>query len=103
MDEFNNKLKKARNNSAPGLNGVPYILYKRCPKVARLLYGYLKGLWKKNTVSKAWRKAEGIFIPKEEGAGEIEKIMTMSLLNVEGELFFAMKAERLTQYIMSNK
>ena len=101
--EFNSKLKKARNNSAPGPNGVPYLLYKRCPKVARLLYGYLKGLWKKNTVSKVWRKAEGIFIPKEEGAQEVEKFRTISLLNVEGKLFFAMKAERLTQFIMSNK
>ena len=54
-------------------------------------------------MSKAWRRAEGIFIPKEEGAKEVEKYRTISLLNVEGKLFFAMKAERLTQFIKANK
>ena len=101
--EFNSKLRKARNKSAPGPNGVPYLVYKRCPKVARLLFGYLKGMWKKGAVSKAWRKAEGIFIPKEDGAEEVEKFRTISLLNVEGKLFFAMKADRLTQFIMANE
>ena len=101
--EFNTKLRKARNKSAPGPNRVPYLLYKRCPKVARLLYGYLKGMWKKGSVSKAWRKAEGIFIPKVDGTKEVEKFRTISLLNVEGKLFFAMKSERLTKFIMANK
>ena len=31
--EFNNKLRKARNKSAPGPNGVPYLVYKRRPNV----------------------------------------------------------------------
>ena len=101
--EFSRKLKKTRNKSAPGPNGVPYLLYKRCPKVARLLFGYLKGLWKKKAISKAWRKAEGIFIPKEEGATKVGKFRTISLLNVEGKLYFALKAERLTQYIVANR
>ena len=101
--EFNRKLRKARNKSAPGPNGIPYLLYKRCPKVSRLLFGYLKGLWRKNVVSKAWRKAEGLFIPKEEGATEIGKFRTISLLNVEGKLFFGMKSDRLTQYVLANR
>ena len=100
--EFNALLRKSRNKSAPGPNGVPYLVYKKCPGVARLLFGYLKGMWRKNTVSKAWRKAEGVFIPKEEGASEVGKFRTISLMNVEGKLFFAMKAARLTQYVMAN-
>ena len=43
--EFNSKLRKARNKSAPGPNGVPYVVYKSCPNVARQLLGCLKGLW----------------------------------------------------------
>ena len=101
--EFNRKLRKTRNKSAPGPNGVPYLLYKRCPKVARLMFGYLKGLWKKKAISKAWRKADGIFIPKEEGAKEVRKFRTISLLNVEGKIYFALKADRLTQFIQGNR
>ena len=102
LSEFSQKLRKARNNSAPGPNGVPYLVYKRCPGVAKLLFGYLKGMWRKNTVSRAWRKAEGIFIPKTEGAKDIGKFRTISLLNVEGKLFFALKSDRITKYVMAN-
>ena len=82
-NEFNARLRKTRNKSAPGPNGVPYIVYKKCPGVAKLLWGYLKGLWRKNQISKEWRNAEGIFIPKENGAEDIGKFRTISLLNVE--------------------
>ena len=100
--EFSNRLRKTRNKSAPGPNGVPYLVYKRCPGVAKLLWRYLKGMWKKNSISKEWRKAEGIFIPKEEGAEDVEKFRTISLLNVEGKLFFGLKAERLLKYALAN-
>merc|ERR1711942_4001 len=39
--EFNKHLRKTRSKSAPGPNGVPYIVYKRCPGLARLLFFYL--------------------------------------------------------------
>ena len=100
--EFNDQLKKTRNKSAPGPNGVPYLVYKRCPGLARLLWGYLKGLWKRNKISRAWRQAEGVLIPKEDGAKEVEKFRTISLLNVEGKLFFALKAKRLLTFALAN-
>ena len=101
--EFNNRLRRTRNKSAPGPNGVPYLVYKRCPGVAKLLWYYLKGMWKKNSISKEWRKAEGVFIPKEDGAEDVEKFRTISLLNVEGKLFFGLKAERLLKFAIVNE
>ena len=101
--QFNRILRKTRNKSSPGPNGVPYLVYKRCPGVARQLYSYLRGMWRKNIISRTWRKAEGIFIPKVENAKEVGKFRTISLLNVEGKLFFALKAERMTEYCMKNK
>ena len=101
--EFAMKLRKTRSKSAPGPNGVPYLVYKRCPGVARLLWGYLRLLWRKNVVSDAWREAEGVFIPKEEGASVVKKFRTISLLNVEGKLFFSMKADRITDFLVDNR
>ena len=100
--EFSNRLRKTRSKSAPGPNGVPYLVYKRCHKVANLLWQYLKGMWKKNLVSDEWRKAEGLFIPKEEDAETVEKFRTISLLNVEGKLYFALRADRLLSYALDN-
>ena len=101
--EFNKQLRKTRSKSAPGPNGVPYIVYKRCPGLARLLFSYMRGMWKNKAISKSWRKAEGIFIPKEDGATSVEKFRTISLLNVEGKLYFALWSDRLVTYTLSNK
>ena len=97
--EFANKLRKTRSKSAPGPNGVPYLVYKRCPGVARLLWNYLRLLWRRNKMSDSWREAEGIFIPKEDDATTVDKFRTISLLNVEGKLFFSIKADRLTDFL----
>ena len=103
LSEFNKHLRKTRSKSAPGPNGVPYLVYKRSPGLARQLFLYLKGLWKNKVISKSWRKAEGIFIPKEDGATSVEKFRTISLLNVEGKLYFALWSDRLVTYTLSNK
>ena len=103
LKEFQQVLKKARTKSSPGPNGVPYRLYKKCPGVARLLWNYIKGLWKRNKMSETWRKADGVLIPKEDGASKIEKFRTISLLNAEGKIFWKLKADKLTQYVMKNK
>ena len=100
--EFANKLRKTRSKSAPGPNGVPYLVYKRCPGVAKLLWSYLRLLWRRNIVSNAWRQAEGVFIPKEEGASTVYKFRTISLLNVEGKLFFSLKADRITDFLLAS-
>ena len=97
------RLRRTRSKSAPGPNGVPYLVYKRCPGLARLLFSYMKGMWKKNAISNSWWKAEGIFIPKEDGATSVEKFRTISLLNVEGKLYFALWADRLVSYTLANK
>ena len=100
--EFTKKLRKTRTKSAPGPNGVPYKVYKRCPEVSKLLYQYLRSLWAKNSISDTWREAEGVFIPKEENASSVEKFRTISLLNVEGKLFFSLKSERIIDYVLAN-
>ena len=101
--EFNKRLRRTRSKSAPGPNGIPYLVYKRCPGVAKLLWSYIKGMWRKNMISDAWRKAEGVFIPKEDGATSVEKFRTISLMNVEGKLYFALRADRLLKYTLQNQ
>ena len=102
LREFTEKLKRTRSKSAPGPNGVPYLVYKRCPEVAKIMYKYLRGLWIKNQISESWKEAEGVLIPKEDGATDISKFRTISLLNVEGKLYFSFKAKRLLDYTLAN-
>ena len=42
LKEVRDFVKKARSGSAPGPNGIPYKVYKACPKVLRVLWNLLK-------------------------------------------------------------
>ncbi|KAL7833617.1 hypothetical protein AOLI_G00285770 [Acnodon oligacanthus] len=52
--------------------------------------------------SEQWRFAEGVWIPKEEESKTIDQFRTISLLSVEGKIFFCIVARRLTDYLLRN-
>ena len=45
LNEINAVVQKARAKSAPGTNGVLYLLYKTCPNVLKWLHKILRGAW----------------------------------------------------------
>ncbi|GFO24927.1 reverse transcriptase [Plakobranchus ocellatus] len=93
---------KARAKSVPGPNGVPYLLYKRCPNVLKKLHKILRSAWKNIKISKEWMTAEGMYIPKEQDSKGINQFRPIPLLNVEGKIFFSVMASRLTKYLTEN-
>ncbi|XP_052245600.1 uncharacterized protein LOC127854577 [Dreissena polymorpha] len=103
LAEVKDVVKKARAGSAPGPNGIPYKVYKMCPRLLRRLWRLIKVVWRKGQVPECWQKAEGLFVPKETNSHNISQFRTISLLNVEGKIFFAVLARRLTTYLTANK
>ncbi|GFO47393.1 reverse transcriptase [Plakobranchus ocellatus] len=93
---------KARAKSAPGPNGVPYLLYKDAPTFSRSYTKYYEVHGKNIKISKEWMTAEGVCIPKEQDSRGINQIRPISLLNVEGKIFFSVMASRLTKYLTEN-
>ena len=53
-------------------------------------------------MSRDWNVANGVYIPKEQNSSDIGQFRPISLLNVEGKMFFAVLAKRLTRYLLSN-
>ncbi len=100
--EIQEVVAKARTKSAPGPNGVPYVVYKRCPGVLKRLFRILRCAWAKKIVCKEWQTAEGIFIPKERESVRLDQFRPISLLNVEGKIFFAVIAKRLSNFLVGN-
>ncbi|KAK7906627.1 hypothetical protein WMY93_015239 [Mugilogobius chulae] len=100
--EVQGVVKKARAASAPGPSGIPYRVYKKCPKLLRRLWKLLKRVWKKGAVPPSWQKAEGCFVPKELGSDCINQFRTISLLSTECKIFFSVVAKRLSSYIVDN-
>ncbi|KAJ7998144.1 hypothetical protein DPEC_G00219550 [Dallia pectoralis] len=62
----------------------------------------MKVVWQKQAIPTAWRRAGSILIPKEKDSVEISQFRQISLLNVEGKIFFSVVARRLTAYLEKN-
>ena len=50
-DEIRRIVSKSRNKSTPGPNGIPFLLYKKCPNVLKWLHANLKLAWKNRHIS----------------------------------------------------
>ncbi len=100
--EVENTVKQARTASAPGPNGVPYRLYKNTPGVLKVLWKLMKVTWEKSIILKAWRRAGGILISKEKNSSTIHQFRQISLLNVEGKIFFSVVAQRHSAFLKKN-
>ncbi|XP_049336392.1 uncharacterized protein LOC125802421 [Astyanax mexicanus] len=102
LKEVEEVVKAARSASAPGPSGTPYLVYKRCPGLLRHLWKILKVIWRRGKVADQWRHAEGVWIPKEENSRDISQFRTISLLSVEGKVFFSIVSRRLTEFLLKN-
>ncbi|KAI5086482.1 hypothetical protein C0J45_23354, partial [Silurus meridionalis] len=99
--EVEQTVRRARAASSTGPNGVPYKLYKNAPAVLRFLWKLMRVVWQKE-IPTSWRRAGGILIPKEKDSAEIRQFRQISLLNVEGKIFFSVVAHRLAGYLQRN-
>ncbi len=101
--EVEEVVRRARAKSAPGPSGVPYKVYKNCPKLRQWLWRSLKVIWRRGRIAQAWRYAEGVFIPKEENSENIDQFWVISLLSVESKIFFSVVAKRLSNFLLGNR
>jgi len=100
--EMKEIVKQARSGSAPGPNGIPYKVYNMCPLILRRLWSLSRVVWRKGKIPSCWQVAEGIFTPKEKDGKYITQFRTISLLNMEGTIFYSVLAKRLTKFMTDN-
>ncbi|MCP3679898.1 MAG: hypothetical protein GY782_06350, partial [Gammaproteobacteria bacterium] len=101
--EHNAVIRKARSKSAPGNNGLPYVVYKRCPGISENLWILCRLAFKTADYPDTCRFFEGVYIPKVEGDFSPSAGRPISLGNVQGKVYMAILAKRLTEYMLQNK
>ncbi len=82
LREVEELVRRARSSSEPGPSGVPYKVYKNCPKLLHRLWRVLKVIWRRWKIAQPWRYAEGVCIPKEEKSENIDPFQVIPLLSV---------------------
>ena len=105
FSEFKKVLNSRRNGSAPEINMIPYKVYKLCPNICDYLFGLFKSCLQNCVVPVQWRIATEVYIPKSRSPdpNNIKDFRPISLLNVEGKLFFSILSKRLEKHIYNNK
>lgn len=102
FSEIGEVIKRARSASVPGLNGIPYKLYKNCPQVVKILWKLIRVAWKNQAILLEWQQAVRVFIPKEQNSTTISQFRSIALLNVEGKIFFSVLVRRMTSFLKGN-
>ena len=104
FSDFKHILRKTRNGSRPGHNQIPYKVYKKCPELAKYLFGLFISVLKSRTTPLQWRISDGIFLPKvkKPNQNNISDYRQIALLNVEGKLYWALVAKRLYSYLVED-
>ena len=104
FDDFERLLQTRRNKSSPGINAIPYKVYKKCTQLSSFLFNIFISCLKHEVVPLQWRYAMEFFIPKTKppSPSNIKDFRPIALLNVEGKLFFSLISKRLEQHIISS-
>ena len=102
IEDFSFLLNSRRNGSSPGINGIPYKVYKKCPKIMSFLFKIFKSCAKLSCVPIQWRIASEVYIPKVNppASDKIQDFRPIALLNVEGKLFFSLISKRMEDHII---
>lgn len=100
--ELEDLVRYKRNKSAPGTNAIPYLVYKKCPRVLAHIHPIFKRIWKNKKIPLSWRVGEAVLIPKDEDRTKPELFRNITLTNVSGKMFFQVLANRLLTYMVGN-
>lgn len=97
-------VRSKKTKCAPGMNGIPYLVYKKCPELLASLILIFKRVWKERVVPQRWQCGFIILIPKgtTKDTSDPSEFRPITMLNAEGRLFFTLMEWRLTTYMTSN-
>ena len=103
VEEFVRALRRKRNGSAPGSDGLPYLLYKNCPRLRSLLFRVIRRVWRERSIPRLWQLASIILLAKSEKVEDPAEFRPIALGNVGGKLIFTLVQRRLMAHMLGNK
>ena len=103
LSELNAYLQKRRNASAPGTNRIPYLVWKKCPRITGLLHEVICNIWRSASIPTDWKVGETILISKEENTSDPACFRPITLKNSSGNLGMGILAQRTIEFLTENE
>ena len=103
LDDVKNQLQRCKNKSAPGEDGINYLILKRVPKnILKLIVTLFRSAYKIGYFPEQWKRASIKMIPKPGKDDRIVKnFRPISLLPCLGKIFERIIAQRLSSFLES--
>ena len=76
-----------RNAAAPGPNGIPYTVYKKCPSILKKLHEIFLRIWKDGDIPDNWGVGFISLISKSEVCDDPEEFRPIAVTNTSGKIF----------------
>jgi hypothetical protein len=102
LSELRRSALRKSNRATPGVNGIPYIVYKRCPSVLLLLHKLVRRIWKVGSVPDDWAVAFVILLAKSEQLGVPSEFRPIAIGNTAGKILFSVVSDRLQRFLVDN-
>lgn len=99
---FTQCVRKMRNGSAPGPNGIPYLVWKRCPSLEQRLYTICCKVWRSASIPAAWCEAVIILVYKKGDPSDPSNFRPIALSNCDGKIFFSVVSRRTNEFMLNN-
>ena len=103
LSELRRGMKQKRNGAAPGLNGLSYVIYKKCPSILRTLHRIFRQIYKTKDIPESWASAFVVLLQKSDDLSLPEEFRPIAITNTVGKLFFSIIASRTQKFMVKNK
>ena len=100
--QFSAVIRSRRNSSAPGPNGIPYIVWKRCPNLQMRLFSIISRAWKSTEIPPSWQQAVIRLVHISGSPNERSNFRPIALTNCDGKIFFALVAKSVLKHMTKN-
>ena len=84
------------------MNAIPFVVYKKCPKLLEILLRIMNRVWKEKKVPVSWQRAMVVLLAKSDNLTDPGEFRPIALLNAEGRLFFTLMNWRLSSFMLGN-
>lgn len=92
-----------KSNACPGLNSLPYLIYKKCPAIIAKIHKIFVKIFSDKDIPESWATAFVVLLQKEKGVTDVPKeFRPIAITNTIGKIFFSIISDRLQRFLVKN-
>ena len=85
--EIRKSIRRKRNGATPGLNGLPYLPYKKCTAIQDFVYLLSQKVWKTRDVPSDWAEAFIVLLSKSDNLSTVSEFRPITIASTIGKYF----------------